>query len=76
MLRWQQAEGKRHAFFGAFTPRPDEQFVALCGEEVTVAVSDVRQLGGLWFDPTCAECQAAWLARLGPAGQHLRMTRP
>ncbi len=63
MLRWQQAEGKRHALDGPFPPRPEEQFVALCGEEVTVAVKDVPQLGGNWFDPTCAGCESAWLAR-------------
>lgn len=63
MLRWQQAEGKRHALDVAFPPRPEEQFKTLCGEEVTVAVCDVPQLGGNWFDPTCAECRAAWLAR-------------
>jgi hypothetical protein len=63
MLRWQQAEGKRHALDGSFPPRPEETFVSLCGEEVTVAVRDVPQLGGHWFDPTCGGCRAAWLAR-------------
>ena len=48
---------------GEEPPRPEERFTALCGEEVTVAVCDVPQLGGNWFDPTCAECRAAWLAR-------------
>lgn len=63
MLRWQQAEGKRHALDGPFPPRPEEQFVTLCGEEVTVAVRDVPQLGGNWFDPTCVECESVWLGR-------------
>ncbi|MBB4689724.1 zinc finger protein [Amycolatopsis jiangsuensis] len=63
MFRWQQAEGKRHALEGPFPPRPDETFVALCGAEVTVARGDVPQLGGHWFDPTCAECNAVWLSR-------------
>ncbi|MEV0066608.1 MULTISPECIES: zinc finger protein [unclassified Amycolatopsis] len=63
MLRWQQAEGKRHAHEGPFAPRPEESFVALCGVEVTVARADVPQLGGNWFDPTCAVCSSAWLSR-------------
>ncbi|HKN57126.1 MAG TPA: zinc finger protein [Amycolatopsis sp.] len=62
MLRWQQAEGKRHALNGPFVPRPEESFVALCGEEVTVHVGDVPQLGGNWFDPTCTRCESAWLS--------------
>lgn len=63
VLRWQQAEGRRHALEGAFPPRPDERFTTLCGDEVTVTVRDVPQLGGHWFDPTCIECRAVWLAR-------------
>jgi len=63
MLRWQQAEGKRHALDGPFAPRPEEQFVTLCGKKVTVAVRDVPQLGGNWFDPTCAECESVWRGR-------------
>jgi hypothetical protein len=63
VLRWQQAEGKRHALEGPFAPRPEESFVALCGVEVTVAVADVPELGGNWFDPTCVPCSSAWLSR-------------
>ncbi len=63
MLRWQQAEGKRHALEGPFAPRPEETFTTLCGVEVTVAVSDVPQLGGRWFDSTCLSCRAEWLGR-------------
>ncbi|WP_326837773.1 zinc finger protein [Amycolatopsis rhabdoformis] len=63
MLRWQQAEGKRHALEGPFAPRPEESFVALCGVEVTVAAGDVPQLGGNWFDPTCGVCSSKWLSR-------------
>ncbi|WP_033290609.1 zinc finger protein [Amycolatopsis jejuensis] len=63
MFKWQQAEGKRHALEGPFAPRPEETFTALCGAEVTVARSDVPQLGGHWFDPTCPECAAEWLRR-------------
>ncbi|MFI5610568.1 zinc finger protein [Amycolatopsis sp. FDAARGOS 1241] len=63
MLRWQQAEGKRHALEGPFAPRPEESFVALCGVEVTVTVTDVPELGGNWFDPTCVRCSTTWLSR-------------
>jgi hypothetical protein len=64
VFRWQQAEGKRHALVGAFAPRPEESFVALCGEEVTVAREDVPQLGGHWFDPTCGGCASTWLSQI------------
>ncbi|MFB9929947.1 zinc finger protein [Amycolatopsis halotolerans] len=67
MFRWQQAEGKRHALDGPFAPRPGETFTALCGAEVTVARRDVPQLGGHWFDPTCAECAEEWLRQEGQA---------
>ncbi|MEC3982242.1 zinc finger protein [Amycolatopsis sp. H20-H5] len=63
MLRWQQAEGKRHALDGPFAPRPEETFHALCGDDVTVARHDVTQLGGRWFDPTCLPCEVVWLSR-------------
>ncbi|WP_020661036.1 zinc finger protein [Amycolatopsis benzoatilytica] len=63
MFRWQQAEGKRHALDAPFAPRPEETFTALCGVDVTVARHDIPQLGGHWFDPTCAECAEEWLRR-------------
>ncbi|MFE0027707.1 zinc finger protein [Amycolatopsis sp. NPDC059021] len=63
MLRWQQAEGKRHALDGPFAPRPRESFTTLCGVEVVVKREDVLALGGNWFDPTCTSCEAAWLSR-------------
>lgn len=63
VFRWQQAEGKRHAFEGVFPPRPEESFVTLCGVEVTVKREDIPQLGGHWFDPTCGGCASTWLSR-------------
>lgn len=63
MFRWQQAEGKRHALDGPFAPRPEETFSTLCGTEVTVACTDIPQLGGHWFDPTCPECAEEWRRR-------------
>ncbi|WP_158880623.1 zinc finger protein [Amycolatopsis anabasis] len=63
MLSWQQAEGRRHAYDGVFSLRPGESFVALCGAEVTVARSDVLELGGHWLDATCWACDAVWRDR-------------
>jgi hypothetical protein len=62
MLRWQQAEGRRHALEGR---APDEggSFTTLCGDEVTVQRADIIELGGHWFDPTCVSCDSAWRAR-------------
>jgi hypothetical protein len=60
MLRWQQAEGKRHALDSALPPGPDEPFRALCGATVTPGRSDFAALGGRWFDPTCWDCDGVW----------------
>jgi hypothetical protein len=62
MLRWQQAEGSRHALDG-LAPAEDASFVALCGAEVTVRREDIPELGGHWFDPTCLSCEGAWRLR-------------
>ncbi|WP_216213302.1 zinc finger protein [Amycolatopsis aidingensis] len=62
MLRWQQAEGKRHALEGR-APNEGGSFRTLCGAEVTVRVGDVPELGGVWLDPTCWDCDAAWRRR-------------
>ncbi|WP_020668745.1 zinc finger protein [Amycolatopsis nigrescens] len=59
MLRWQQAGGRRHALDG-LVPGPGGEFRALCGAEVTVRASDLHALGGLWFDPTCWDCDRIW----------------
>jgi len=58
-LRWQQAEGRRHALDGP-TPAEGKSFVALCGNQVVVRREDVLDLGGHWFDPTCLLCENAW----------------
>ena len=63
MLRWQQAEGKRHALAAKLAPRPGESFRALCGEEVVVQRADVVALGGHWLDGTCWDCYAVWRKR-------------
>jgi hypothetical protein len=62
MLRWQQAEGRRHALEGR-APAEGGAFTALCGTDVTVERDDILELGGHWFDPTCLTCENAWLAR-------------
>lgn len=59
MLVWQQAEGKRHALEGR-APNPGGSFVALCGAEVTVQRKDFPELGGIWLDPTCWDCDDRW----------------
>lgn len=64
MLRWQQAEGKRHALDAdpADMPRVAEPFRALCGIEVTPARSDIPGIGS-WLDPTCVGCDGVWRAK-------------
>jgi hypothetical protein len=62
MLRWQQAEGKRHALEGC-APAEGGAFVALCGGKVTVQRQDIPELGGHWLDPTCLCCESAWRAK-------------
>jgi hypothetical protein len=63
LLRWQQAEGKRHAIklVNAFHADVDTPFIALCGVSVTPHCQDFSELGGIWLDPTCAGCLTAWL---------------
>ncbi|OZM72581.1 hypothetical protein CFN78_13110 [Amycolatopsis antarctica] len=63
MLRWQQAEGLRHALLGR-PPTEGGSFVSLCGKELTVARGDIPELGGRWFDPTCTGCEREWLTRV------------
>jgi hypothetical protein len=63
MLRWQQAEGKRHALNAKLAPRPGDSFRALCGEEVFVEREDVVALGGQWLAGTCWNCDAVWRKR-------------
>lgn len=67
MLRWQQAQGKRHAVDTALPLRPEESFEALCGEVVTTAEHDFPCLGGLCLDPTCWDCDAIWRKRQAAA---------
>jgi hypothetical protein len=60
MLRWQQAESRRHALDAPFMPRPGEMFRALCGAEVTPGKDDFVALGGKWLDATCWDCERVW----------------
>lgn len=62
MLRWQQAQGKRHALDG-LPPRPGESFETLCGQVVDVVRADIPELGGQWLAWTCRECDAVWRRR-------------
>lgn len=52
LLRWQQAQGRRHALDG-LPPHPDESFQALCGAVVTARADDIVLLGVTCIDPTC-----------------------
>jgi hypothetical protein len=62
MLRWQQAEGRRHAYNARQTcVVPWKSFTTLCGIEATPLPKDIISLGGHWFDGTCMTCEAAWL---------------
>jgi hypothetical protein len=46
---------------------PDKPFEAMCGATVTPKQSDIIDLGGHWFDPTCVECHQI-LTHTNPAG--------
>ena len=60
-LRWQQAEGKRHALdINSGHPQPGVEFRALCGAAVTPKRGDCHELGGKWLDPTCWDCDRVW----------------
>ena len=65
MLRWQQAQGRRHAVDCALPLRPEESFEALCGTVVNTVAQDFPALGGLCLDPTCMDCDAAWRQQQG-----------
>jgi hypothetical protein len=60
MLRWQQAEGRRHALDGEGQPQPGVEFWTLCGVQVTPKRSDCHECGGKWLDPTCWKCDGVW----------------
>lgn len=62
-LRWQQAEGLRHAIDG-LQPYPDQTIQTLCGREVTVRRNDFPRIGKC-IDPTCSACERVWRARIG-----------
>lgn len=70
MLRWQQAQGQRHAVDSVFPLRPDESFEALCGQVVTTTRRDFHELGGSCTDPTCWDCDTAWAKRDHRARPH------
>lgn len=60
-LRWQQAEGRRHAYnTEKAAPHPGISFPALCGAEVIPRERDFIQLAGWWHDPTCWSCDREW----------------
>lgn len=60
MYRWQQAEGRRHAYEVNATQsahiQPAAPFNTLCGKTVTAKRGDIIHLGGNWFDATCTDC--------------------
>jgi hypothetical protein len=60
MLRWQQAEGRRHALDGEGQPQPGVEFWTLCGVQVTPERADCHSHGGKWLDPTCELCDHTW----------------
>lgn len=62
-LRWQQAEGRRHALDSPKEPEPEVPFTALCGQTVSPGQGDFVALGGLWLDPTCWLCDRVWRER-------------
>ena len=64
VLRWQQAEGFRHAVLLVSQldrPQVDRPFSTLCGKVVTPRGGDMHETGGRWLDPSCVACAAAWL---------------
>lgn len=63
MLRWQQAQGQRHAVDSVFPLRPEESFDTLCGQRLTTVRRDFPALGGSCTDPTCQDCDAEWRKR-------------
>lgn len=64
-LRWQQAEGFRHALDG-LQPYPDQTIQTLCGTEVTVRRTDFPRIGKC-IGPTCLDCERIWRERIGAA---------
>lgn len=65
VLRWQQANGRRHALRQPRWAAPleaEHEFTALCGETVTTAPGDVHPHDAPWLDETCWGCKDAWLA--------------
>ncbi|EHR60631.1 zinc finger protein [Saccharomonospora cyanea] len=66
-FRWQQAEGRRHAYNAekTATPHPGIAFTTLCGAEVTPQERDFVGLSGWWHDPTCWVCDREWRVRSG-----------
>lgn len=70
MLRWQQAQGRRHAVDSVFPLRPEETFEALCGQVVTTARRDFNELAGSCTDPTCWDCDEVWRGREQRARPH------
>ncbi len=64
-FRWQQAEGRRHAYDAESvgTAHPGIAFTTLCGVEVTPARRDFVELDGRWHDPTCWHCDHEWRVR-------------
>lgn len=75
-LRWQQAEGEKHAYqalLGMVLP-VRVAFRTLCGKDVIPEKPDFPELGGLALNPTCLTCESIWIrkAELGevaPTGE-------
>lgn len=66
-FRWQQANGRRHAYDTGTTaiPHPGVVFTALCGAEVTPRERDFVELSGCCYAPTCWRCDHEWRVRDG-----------
>lgn len=65
ILRWQQADSARHARIARHEQdhaEPGLAFRALCGAVVVPSRTDFIELGGLWLDKTCMDCERMWLA--------------
>jgi hypothetical protein len=77
-LRWQQAEGARHARVDSGALCVEHPFETLCGLHPVPQRCDLIELGGTWLAPTCLACETVWLATpctstgelLGPAPHH------
>ncbi|WP_197321133.1 zinc finger protein [Saccharomonospora sp. NB11] len=72
---WQQAEKFRHVYDTAawYPIRIDSPFETLCGRTVTATARDM--VTGLWFDPTCFECELKLATLAGWSSECLERLR-